>query len=80
MLINSDFYRMQTKFGARYIFTCVCLPTGGGGLPDRDPLGAETHPDRDTHPWKESPTSWTETPLDRTPPAQRPLDRDPPGQ
>ena len=72
---------------------CVILFTGGGGLPDRDPLDREPL-DRDP-PLTETPLDrdapWTETPLDIDPPGQRPprtetsldrdpLDRDPPGQ
>ena len=38
-----------------HVSTGVCMSTGGGGLPDRDPH------------WTENPAPWTETPLDRDP-------------
>ena len=65
----------KRSLGQGNIFTGVCLSTGGGDLPDRDP------PDRD--PLNRDPP-WTETPLvrdilDRDTPGQTPSGQRPPG-
>ena len=89
----SIFTACKRSLGQGNIFTGICLSTGGGGLPGRDPLRTETPfeqiPLRTEIPQTEtSPTEqrlpWTETPSTRRPPDRDPwietlpLYRDPP--